>query len=117
MNWKFWEKAPQKESNPWRTIAFSSTSATTTKPPTVAEQIEALTKRVADLEKDTTVFSNDGLVYYFTSGSGSTAWAEQKTRPRVGEGVRLLMAHLGLTFQHGTKSTDRLVEAKKPKKK
>lgn len=116
MNWKFWKKRPETP-NPWRTITFSgSTTTTTTKPPTVSEQIEALTKRVAELEKDTAVFSNDGIVYYFTSGS-SSSWGEHKSRPRVGEGVRLLMQHLGLSFQHGTKTPDTLVKAKKPKKK
>lgn len=116
MNWKFWKKKPEANAYQWQTITFggSSTSSTKTNPPTVAEQIEALTKRVAELEKDATVFDDSGTFYFISSSGGG--YTQQKSRPRVGEGVRLLMKHLGLTFKHGTTSPDGLVKAKKSKK-
>ena len=82
------------------------------KPLTLAEQVEALIKRVADLEKETSVYSDDESPWY-----SITTLTHEKPRPRVGEGVRLLMEHLGLTFRGGQKAPDALVKAKKARKK
>ena len=80
----------------------------------MAEQVEALAKRVANLEKDTQVYDDSWRASLFGSLYGAV---DSPSRPRVGEGVRLLMQHLGLTFQHGQKAPDALVKAKKARKK
>lgn len=108
MNWKFWKKETDSDGG-----YFTSTDIGLfgpRKPKTVVEQVEELTKRVDELEKETQVYASGSFLWTLGDGGLITA---HKSRPRVGEGVRLLMEHLGLTFKAGETGPDLLVKKKK----
>lgn len=103
----------------WWTIRTAPANALDDKdggnpPPKTPEQlIEELTKRVAALEKDTKVWPDEE---YFFGSLFSRMYGGVEKRPKVGEGVRLLLEHLNLKFEHGAKSADKLVVKPKAKK-
>lgn len=100
----------------FRTGPASVPDAQTPKEPTTEEKLKALTERVAAIEKDIRLWP-ESSPYSFTSLFMRLYEDGTNGRPKVGEAVRMLMQHLGLTFEAGKTAPDKLVKAKKTKKK